>query len=234
MSDLTDARLSAIAERPWIAGAHEATTMAAELLALRARAAELEAWQSRAVQQARRAADDTDRWNTLWQAADGQATDLADMIDAILAERDTARARVTELEDQLREKGNRVGRLEDLARTACADGADARAHATELEALVDRVRAALADHPRCDVHPDTVISCGWKLAVASVQAAVDAAPAQREPIGYVVVTTNIHGERHVPTKILTRDDAEEAADYWRRVLPGIPDARVVGLREVGE
>ena len=36
------------------------------------------------------------------------------------------------------------------------------------------IRAALADHPRCDIHPDDdPITCGWKRAVASVQAALD-------------------------------------------------------------
>ncbi|WP_109527216.1 MULTISPECIES: hypothetical protein [Nocardia] len=41
-------------------------------------------------------------------------------------------------------------------------------------ALVDRVRLALADHPRCDVHPDAdEVSCGWKRAVADVQHALE-------------------------------------------------------------
>ena len=36
------------------------------------------------------------------------------------------------------------------------------------------IRAALAGHPRCDIHPDgDPITCGWKRAVASVQAALD-------------------------------------------------------------
>ena len=36
------------------------------------------------------------------------------------------------------------------------------------------IREALADHPRCDIHPDgDPITCGWKRAVASVQAALD-------------------------------------------------------------
>ena len=36
------------------------------------------------------------------------------------------------------------------------------------------IRAALAGHPRCDIHPDgDSIACGWKRAVASVQAALD-------------------------------------------------------------
>ena len=36
------------------------------------------------------------------------------------------------------------------------------------------IREALAGHPRCDIHPDgDPITCGWKRAVASVQAALD-------------------------------------------------------------
>lgn len=49
-----------------------------------------------------------------------------------------------------------------------------RARIAELEAIVEAVRTALAQHPRCDVHPDDdVITCGWKLAVAGVQRALD-------------------------------------------------------------
>ena len=37
------------------------------------------------------------------------------------------------------------------------------------------IRAALAKHPTCDVHPDgDYPSCGWKRAVADVQRALDA------------------------------------------------------------
>ena len=36
------------------------------------------------------------------------------------------------------------------------------------------IRAALADHPRCDTHPDDdPIKCGWERAVADIQAALD-------------------------------------------------------------
>lgn len=36
------------------------------------------------------------------------------------------------------------------------------------------IRAALAHHPRCDIHPDDdPIKCGWKRAVADIQAALD-------------------------------------------------------------
>lgn len=44
------------------------------------------------------------------------------------------------------------------------------ARIAELEAKVARVEAALANHPRCERHPeDDVIKCGWKSAVLSVQ-----------------------------------------------------------------
>ena len=36
------------------------------------------------------------------------------------------------------------------------------------------IRAALANHPRCDIHPDDdPIKCGWKRAVADIQAVLD-------------------------------------------------------------
>ncbi|MFC4124900.1 hypothetical protein [Nocardia rhizosphaerae] len=52
--------------------------------------------------------------------------------------------------------------------------------ADEIETLrtqLDRIREALAQHPRCDVHPDDdePITCGWMRAVASVQWALDQA-----------------------------------------------------------
>ncbi|MEV6219762.1 hypothetical protein [Nocardia sp. NPDC051833] len=52
--------------------------------------------------------------------------------------------------------------------------AELRGRLDEAEAVIARIREALAGHPRCDVHPDDdVISCGWKRAVASVQWALD-------------------------------------------------------------
>ena len=41
---------------------------------------------------------------------------------------------------------------------------------------LDKVRGALAEHPRCDRHDDDdPVTCGWKLAVEDVQAALDGA-----------------------------------------------------------
>ena len=41
---------------------------------------------------------------------------------------------------------------------------------------LDKVRAALANHPRCDRHGgDDPVTCGWKSAVLDVQAALDGA-----------------------------------------------------------
>ena len=47
--------------------------------------------------------------------------------------------------------------------------------ADKAEATIQRVRAALANHPRaCEAHPeDDPISCGWKRAVLDVQTALD-------------------------------------------------------------
>ncbi len=42
---------------------------------------------------------------------------------------------------------------------------------TEEEAL-QPIRDALGGHPTCDVHPADGIACGWKRAVADVQAAL--------------------------------------------------------------
>lgn len=47
--------------------------------------------------------------------------------------------------------------------------------ADKAEATIQRMRAAMADHPRaCEAHPeDDPISCGWKRAVLDVQTALD-------------------------------------------------------------
>ena len=52
--------------------------------------------------------------------------------------------------------------------------ADLAAHDAEVRAqALAPIREALAGHPRCDIHPDGDPTCGWKRAVASVQAALD-------------------------------------------------------------
>ena len=61
------------------------------------------------------------------------------------------------------------GCTEQVARAAIA-AAEPHIRAKTLAPI----RAALANHPRCDIHPDDdSITCGWKRAVASVQAALD-------------------------------------------------------------
>ncbi len=67
----------------------------------RARVTELTTWQDRFVRQARRAADSTDRWNRLWAAAGSGSVELADMIDAVLDQRDQARAVVAKVREAL-------------------------------------------------------------------------------------------------------------------------------------
>lgn len=59
--------------------------------------------------------------------------------------------------------------LTDAEKTLAAHDAEVRE-----QALVP-IREALAGHPRCDIHPDgDSITCGWKHAVASMQAVLDA------------------------------------------------------------
>lgn len=82
---------------------------------------------------------------------------------------EAVRARVTELEAE-RDQHTEAAR-------------QATNHAINSAATIATVRHALAGHPRCEEHPEgDVIKCGWKRAVASVQAAVDAVPAQQELI----------------------------------------------------
>lgn len=51
----------------------------------------------------------------------------------------------------------------------------AEAERDQARAQVDRVRAALSNHPRaCEKYPDGyLIGCGWKSAVLDVQTALD-------------------------------------------------------------
>ena len=61
------------------------------------------------------------------------------------------------------------GCTEQVARAAIA-AAEPHIRAKTLAPI----RAALANHPRCDIHPDDdPIKCGWKRAVADIQAALD-------------------------------------------------------------
>ena len=64
------------------------------------------------------------------------------------------------------------------AARALLDAASAMpTHYDDAEVRADAlapIREALAGHPRCDIHPDgDPITCGWKRAVASVQAVLD-------------------------------------------------------------
>ena len=68
------------------------------------------------------------------------------------------------------------------AATQCPDGIPAdefdrwfAAHDAEVRAqALAPIREALSGHPGCDFYPDgDPITCGWKRAVASVQAALD-------------------------------------------------------------
>lgn len=53
-------------------------------------------------------------------------------------------------------------------------GPESVQRARDMVAALDQVRAALANHPRaCDTHPEgDPITCGWKRAVADVEAAL--------------------------------------------------------------
>ncbi len=55
-------------------------------------------------------------------------------LDTVAIEALAAYRRIAELEQDVREEGNRVGRLQDQLRAACAEGADALARVAELEA----------------------------------------------------------------------------------------------------
>ncbi|NEW33815.1 hypothetical protein GV791_14755 [Nocardia cyriacigeorgica] len=66
------------------------------------RITELEAWKTQLVSQGRRAVEDRDRWHRLYMpSADDTAPELSRLIDRALDDRDSARARIAELEDQV-------------------------------------------------------------------------------------------------------------------------------------
>lgn len=91
-------------------------------------------------------------WQCVWESV----ADLGNRCRSFEQGLRKAQRRVAELEAQLREEGNTVGRLQDQLRTACTEGADARARAAELEWFV----ADLAAHGlRCDLNP-TVLNGG--------------------------------------------------------------------------
>lgn len=95
-------------------------------------------------------------------------------VAALESERDEARAELQRLHNDTQEAfaAIAVKQKRDAERIA-----ELEARLTDATDLVDRVRSALAGHPRCDVHPnDDVISCGWKRAVGSVRHALDAVP----------------------------------------------------------
>lgn len=146
--------------------------------------------------------------------------------ERLAEELDRARARVTELEDR-RDTSRRE--YHDL-HVSCEKRVEER---NDARAVIDRVRDALAGHPRCEEHPEgDVIKCGWKRAVASVQAAVDASPARREPVAYTV----IHSISAVEVAFTGRY-FHDRARAERRAADDGPSYRVVALvelREVGE
>lgn len=84
----------------------------------------------------------------------------------------------------------------------------------QAEALAP-IRAALHAHPRCDVHPDgEVPACGWKRAVADVQAALDGDHRALQAIrsdawdeGHEAGTINTH--EHRPGRRMTNPYREE-------------------------
>ncbi|MGI5222999.1 hypothetical protein [Nocardia sp. CA-290969] len=83
-------------------------------------------------------------------------------------------ATLDERNDRIKALAGECAELRDSARGYESIRQHQGARIAELEALVGQVRAALAGHPRCDVHPDAdPVSCGWKRAVADVQRALD-------------------------------------------------------------
>ncbi|MBF6358224.1 hypothetical protein IU449_27380 [Nocardia higoensis] len=109
--------------------------------------------------------------------------ELADKAAEVEAERDQFKAGARELGLMLQKLNEMALDITDT--TPDEDGfidwqgvwesvADLGADLAAARAVLARVNAALATHPRCDVHPDDdAVSCGWKRAVASVQGALD-------------------------------------------------------------
>lgn len=107
------------------------------------------------------------------------------------------------------------------------DGADfdrwlaARDAQVKAKALAP-IRAALANHPRCDIHPDDdPIKCGWKRAVADIQAVLD-----REESDYTPTTDEVRDAA-------TQCPDDIPADEFDRWLAGIsPEAREQITRDI--
>ena len=88
---------------------------------------------------------------------------------ALLAAYDTLTAEVQRLRRWLASKPNPADDDDQCPTcgcpTSCPEGLHDRAEAAERK--VAAVRATLAGHPSCDVHPDgDPITCGWRRAVA--------------------------------------------------------------------
>lgn len=94
----------------------------------------------------------------------------------LLAERMSESRALAECRSELAEMTLSRAELGDEAQKLrhWRDGDRGRAELSELRATVGRIREALAGHPKCDVHPDDGVTCGWKKAVASVQWALNA------------------------------------------------------------
>lgn len=185
-------------------GACTPAPMPPDIAAAKARIAELEAERPRFSQrqfiQAHRDRDE----------AQARAAELAERFTELEAQQDTYRREYRELH------------------ISCEKRVEER---NDALAVIDRVRDALAGHPRCEDHPEgDVIKCGWKRAVASVQWALDNAPAQREPIGYGVVvegTEGVGGLWVQTSPLLRESDAVDRARFYAH-----QGARAVAMTEV--
>lgn len=93
-------------------------------------------------------------------------------VEALKLRATDAEANARQAWDVHRETVDRLGVV--IARHS-GDATFATLRADKAEATIQRMRAALADHPRaCEAHPeDDPISCGWKRAVLDVQTALD-------------------------------------------------------------